>query len=307
MQLSTSGFNMNETITSPVAGDAMKPQPKQKKAPATHLFARLLRTPQGKLGCLIIGLVMLMVVFGPYLAPHDPTQMAPLSRYKGPSAAFWLGTDQYGRDILSRILVGARWTVLLAVLATAIGSTVGAFIGTLCAFLGGRFDEFVMRTIDAVMAIPSLLFALLIVILLGKGEFNAVMAIAIAFVPSMTRITRSVALSVRKQDFVNAAIARGESSLYVVSREMLPNVVAPAIVEMTIRVAFAVMLFATLSFLGLGAQPPASEWGLMAAEARKFMHLSAWMIVWPSMAVALVAVGFNLLGDGLRDALNPKT
>jgi len=184
---------------------------------------------------------------------------------------------------------------------------IGAFIGTLCAFLGGRFDEIVMRTIDAVMAIPSLLFALLIVNLMGKGEINAVLAIAIAFVPSMTRITRSVALAIRKQDFVSAAIARGESSLYVVLREMLPNVVAPVVVEMTIRVAFAVMLFATLSFLGLGAQPPASEWGLMAAEARKFMHLSPWMILWPSAAVAMVAIGFNLLGDGLRDALNPKT
>jgi len=116
-----------------------------------------------------------------------------------------------------------------------------------------------------------------------------------------------VALAIRKQDFVSAAIARGESSLYVVLREMLPNVVAPVVVEMTIRVAFAVMLFATLSFLGLGAQPPASEWGLMAAEARKFMHLSPWMILWPSAAVAMVAIGFNLLGDGLRDALNPKT
>ena len=277
------------------------------KLGSNHFFARLMRSPQGKLGMLIIGLVMVMVLFGPYLAPHSPDDMTPLSRYKGPSAANWLGTDQYGRDLLSRILYGARATVVLAFMATAVGSLIGAFIGTLCAFLGGRFDEIVMRTIDAVMAIPSLLFALLIVNLMGKGEINAVLAIAIAFVPSMTRITRSVALAIRKQDFVSAAIARGESSLYVVLREMLPNVVAPVVVEMTIRVAFAVMLFATLSFLGLGAQPPASEWGLMAAEARKFMHLSPWMILWPSAAVAMVAIGFNLLGDGLRDALNPKT
>ena len=164
-----------------------------------------------------------------------------------------------------------------------------------------------MRTIDAILSIPSLLFALLIVNLLGKSSFSAVMAIGIAFTPGMTRVTRSVALAVTKQDYVNAAIARGERGGYIVLREMLPNVVAPIVVEMTIRVAFAVMLFATLSFLGLGAQPPSSEWGLMVAEARRFMHLSFWMILWPSLAVALVAIGFNLLGDGLRDALNPRT
>jgi peptide/nickel transport system permease protein len=255
----------------------------------------------------LVGAVLLIVAFGAFIAPHGAEQMAPLLRYKGPSADFWLGTDQYGRDILSRLLHGARSTVLMACLATAIGTLAGAVIGTTSAYLGGRFDEIAMRTVDAIMSIPSLLFALLIVNLIGKSSFNAVLAIGIAFTPSMTRITRSVALSIRKQDFVNAAIARGESTAYTILREMLPNVVAPVIIEATIRVAFAVMLFATLSFLGLGAQPPAPEWGLMAAEARKFMHLSPWMIVWPSAAVALVAVGFNLLGDGLRDALNPRT
>lgn len=164
-----------------------------------------------------------------------------------------------------------------------------------------------MRTIDAVMSIPSLLFALLVVNLLGSSTVNALVAVAIAFAPGMARITRSVALSVRKQDYVNAAIARGESSGYIIRREMLPNVIAPIIVEMTIRVSFAVMLFATLSFLGLGAQPPAAEWGLMVSEARRYMHLSAGILIWPSAAIAIVAVGFNLLGDGLRDALNPRT
>ena len=164
-----------------------------------------------------------------------------------------------------------------------------------------------MRTVDAVMSIPSLLMALLIVTLLGKSSANALLAIAIAFTPGMARVTRSVALAVRKQEYVAAAIARGESAWYIVRREMLPNVIAPIVVEMTIRVAFAVMLFATLSFLGLGAQPPKPEWGLMVSESRRFMHLSPWMIVWPSLAIATVAIGFNLLGDGLRDALNPRT
>ncbi|MGO4174757.1 ABC transporter permease [Bosea sp. TAF32] len=272
-----------------------------------EILKRMLRSPQGALGLLIVGLILFVVIVGPWFAPYDPEKMAPLMRYKPPSAQFWLGTDQYGRDILSRLLHGARATVVLAVLATVLGTLVGAVIGTVSAFLGGRSDEAIMRTVDAIMSIPSLLLALLIVNLLGKSSLNALLAIALAFAPGMARVTRSVALSVRKQDYVNAAIARGESATFIVGREMLPNVVAPIIVEMTIRVAFAVMLFATLSFLGLGAQPPASEWGLMVAEARRFMHLSAWMILWPSLAIALVAIGFNLLGDGLRDALNPRT
>jgi peptide/nickel transport system permease protein len=272
-----------------------------------EILKRLMRTPQGIIGLVLVLLVLLIVAFGPYLAPNDPDHFAPLSRYKGPSAAFWLGTDQYGRDILSRLLVGARSTVITAIIATIIGTIAGALLGTTSAFLGGRADEAIMRTIDAVMSIPSLLFALLIVNLLGSNSINALLAVAIAFAPGMARITRSVALSVRKQDYINAAIARGESSSYVILREMLPNVIAPIIVEMTIRVSFAVMLFATLSFLGLGAQPPAAEWGLMVSEARRYMHQSAWMLIWPSLAIALVAIGFNLLGDGLRDALNPRT
>ena len=272
-----------------------------------ELLKRLLRTPQGAVGLVLVVLVFIVVLFGPWLAPRDPEAMSILVRYKGPSANFLLGTDQYGRDILSRLLIGARSTVMMAVFATLAGTLAGALIGTVSAFLGGRADEFIMRTIDAIMAIPNLLFALLIVNLLGSSSINALVAVAVAFAPGMARITRSVALAVRKQDYVSAAIARGESSRYIILREMLPNVVAPIVVETTIRVSFAVMLFATLSFLGLGAQPPATEWGLMVSEARQYMHLSAGILIWPSLAIAIVAIGFNLLGDGLRDALNPRT
>ena len=271
------------------------------------MIRRLLQTPQGFAGVVIVGLVVLVVLIGPLIAPHGAEGLAPLNRYKPPNAQFWLGTDQYGRDIFSRLLIGARSTVVMAVIATTFATLAGALIGTTSAFLGGRVDEAIMRTIDAVMAIPTLLMALLIVSTLGKSATNAVLAIAIAGTPGMARITRSAALAVRKQDYVSAALARGESAGFVVLREMLPNVVAPIIIEWTIRIAFAVMVFATLSFLGLGAQPPAPEWGLMVSEARKFMHLSVWMILWPSLSIAIVAIGFNLLGDGLRDALNPRT
>ena len=256
---------------------------------------------------ILVASMLVVVVIGPWVAPFDPETFAPLLRYKGPSAAHWLGTDQYGRDILSRLLVGARSTVLMAMLASLLGTLAGALLGTTSAYLGGRADEAIMRTIDAVMSIPSLLMALLIVTLLGKSSGNALLAIAIAFTPGMARVTRSVALTVRKQDYVAAAIARGESAWFIVRREMLPNVIAPIVVEMTIRVAFAVMLFATLSFLGLGAQPPAPEWGAMVSSGRQVLLDQWWVATIPGLAIFIVSLGFNLLGDGLRDVSDSRS
>ncbi len=271
-----------------------------------ELSRRLLRTPQGAIGAAILILIAAICVLGGALAPHDPEAMNVLGRFRGPGGGFLLGSDEFGRDTLSRLLIGARATVPLALAATLIGTLSGAVIGTLSAYLGGRWDEAIMRSIDAIMAIPGLLLALLVANTLGKGSWNAMLAIAVAFAPGMARVTRSVALTVRRQDYVSAAIARGERSSFIVLHEMLPNVLGPVVIETTIRVAFAVMLFATLSFLGLGAQPPASEWGLMVSEARRFLHQAPWMIVAPGAAIALTAIGFNLLGDGLRDALNPR-
>ena len=203
--------------------------------------------------------------------------------------------------------MGARSTVLLALLATVIGTVAGALIGIVSGYLGGVMDEMLMRLTDAVMAIPSLLFALMILAALGSSALNAVLAIGIAFAPGMARIARSVTLQVRSLDYVAAAKARGESLPWIVGAEILPNTIAPVIVEGTIRVAFAIMTLATLSFLGLGAQPPSPEWGLMIAEARDHLFRSPWPVAVPGAAIALVAIGFNLLGDGLRDVLNPKT
>jgi peptide/nickel transport system permease protein len=272
----------------------------------TDLPRRLLRTPQGVLGLVILFALAVVCVFGPAIAPADPEAMNVLGRFRPPGGQFLLGSDEFGRDTLSRLLVGARGTIPLAVAATLIGTLTGAVIGTLSAYLGGRWDEAIMRTNDAVLAIPGLLLALLVANALGKGSFNAMLAIAVAFAPGMARVTRSVALTVRRQDYVSAAIARGEGVSWIVLTEMMPNVAAPVVIETTIRVAFAVMLFATLSFLGLGAQSPASEWGLMVAQARAYLHQAPWMIVVPGIAIALSAIGFNLLGDGLRDALNPR-
>ena len=265
-----------------------------------------LRTPQGAIGAAIILAALLIAGFGPALAPYGAEAMNVRLRFAPPGALHWLGTDQFGRDIASRILVGAQTTLPLALAATALGSAAGVAIGTVSAFLGGWADEALMRVADAVMAVPHLLFTLLIVTVLGASGVNALLAVGIAFAPGMARVARSVALSVRRQDYVAAAIARGEGPLFVVAREMLPNVVGPIIVEATLRVAFAVMALATLSFLGLGAQPPAAEWGLMVAEARPYLFRAPWVMAAPGLAIALVAIAFNLFGDGLRDALNPR-
>ncbi|PKE30874.1 peptide ABC transporter permease [Rahnella sp. AA] len=271
------------------------------------VMKHLIRSPQGAVGLFILFLAALMVCGGAHVAPYDPESISILARYKAPSLDHWFGTDQLGRDIFSRVMVGARATIVLSLLATFISMVIGAVIGTASAYLGGKTDEAIMRTMDAVMSIPSLLFALLIVSTLGQSSFNAVLAITIAFVPGMVRIARSVSLAARQQDYISAAIARGEATHYIILREMLPNIVAPIIVEATIRVAFAIMLFATLSFLGLGAQPPEPEWGLMVSEARAYFFNAPWMMLIPGVAIALVAIGFNLLGDGLRDALNPRS
>jgi peptide/nickel transport system permease protein len=272
----------------------------------TDALHRLLRTPQGVLGLALLLVLLAACLFGGALAPYSPETMDFAGRFAAPGGSHWLGADQLGRDVLSRLLVGARSTIPLAVAATFSGAAAGACIGTLSAYLGRRWDEAITRTIDAVMAVPHLLLALILVSTLGKGSLNAALAIAISVAPGMARVTRSVALAVRQQDYVKAAIARGEGGGWIVLSEMLPNVAAPVVIEATIRVAFAVMLFATLSFLGLGAQPPASEWGLMVSEARRFMHQAPWIIVAPSLAIAVTAICFNLLGDGLRDALNPR-
>ena len=271
------------------------------------VIGRLVSQPQGVVGGTLLAVLAVAVAFGPVLAPYDPESFHPSSRLTDPGEAFWLGTDHFGRDILSRILWGARTTVLLSLLATATGAAAGSALGILSGYVGGWADELLMRLVDAMMAIPSLLFALLIITVLGPSGVNAVIAIGIAFAPGIARVARSVTLSVRTSDYVAAAVARGESAGWIMAREVLPNVIAPVIVEATIRVAFAIMLLATLSFLGLGSQPPAPEWGLMISEARGFMFRSAWTILWPGLAIATVAVTFNLLGDALRDALNPRT
>lgn len=247
-----------------------------------------------------------MVVFGRVIAPYDPQAFHAAHRLEMPSFRFLLGTDNFGRDIFSRVLYGALPTVSFGLLATIFGIGIGTLIGVVSGYVGGVIDDAIMRVMDGLMAIPHLLLALMIVTAVGSSEFHAALAIGIAFVPGMARITRSSALSVRTQDFIRAAVARGERGWYIVLRELLPNALAPTVIEGTIRVSFAIMMGASLSFLGLGAQAPSSEWGLMVAQGRSFMFDNPWSVIGPGLAIGIVSLGFNLLGDGLRDLLNPQ-
>jgi peptide/nickel transport system permease protein len=256
-------------------------------------------------GCLLTVLA-LACVFGPLSAPYNPQAFDTLARLQGPSIRHLLGTDQFGRDLLSRILDGAPATVGFGLGATFLGVAAGTAIGVTAGVAGGVVDTIVMRVVDGLLAVPDLLFTLLIVTVLGGGMQHALLAVAVAFTPGMARISRSSVLSVRTRDYVRAAIARGESGIYIVTREVLPNAVGPIVVEATIRISFAIMIGATLGFLGLGAQPPSTEWGLMVAEARQFMFRNPWCVAIPGLAIALAALGFNLAGDALRDRLDPR-
>ncbi len=264
------------------------------------------RAAAGMTGLGLLLLVMGAAIFGPFLAPYDPQAFHPAVRLQGPSAAHWLGTDQFGRDLLSRLLNGAPSTVFFGLGATLLGVGAGSMIGVIAGTAGGWVDSVIMRILDGLLAVPELLFTLLIVTFLGGGMGQAMLAVAIAFTPGMARIARSSVLSIRTREYVLAAVARGEPSHYIVLREVLPNAVGPIIVEATIRVAFAIMIGATLGFLGLGAQPPSTEWGLMVAEARQFMFRNAWTVAVPGVAIAMAAMGFNLFGDALRDSLDPR-
>ena len=267
---------------------------------------RAFKSAAGMTGLILLSMVMFAAIFGPFLAPYDPQIFHPASRLQGPSLAHWLGTDQFGRDLLSRLLNGAPSTVFFGLGATFLGVGVGTLIGVIAGTAGGLIDSIIMRVLDGLLAVPELLFTLLIVTFLGGGMGQAVLAVAVAFTPGMARIARSSVLSIRTREFVLAAMARGESAAYIILREVLPNALGPIIVESTIRVAFAIMIGATLGFLGLGAQPPSTEWGLMVAEARQFMFRNAWTVAVPGCAIAFAAMGFNLFGDALRDSLDPK-
>ncbi len=263
-------------------------------------------------GLVVFVLLVLTAILAPLLAPHDPTQqyrdalLVPPIWQDGGRAGFLLGTDAVGRDMLSRLIYGAQYSLFIGIVVVAIALTGGIFIGLLAGFYGGWVDTVIMRVMDVVLAFPSLLLALVLVAVLGPGLTNAMIAIAIVYQPHFARLTRAAVMGEKEREYVSAARVAGAGNLRLMFKTILPNCLAPLIVQATLSFSSAVLDSAALGFLGMGAQPPASEWGTMLAEAREFILRAWWVVTLPGLAILVSVLAINLMGDGLRDALDPK-
>lgn len=254
----------------------------------------------------ILFLIVLSAWFAPMLAAHSPTDMHNELRLQGSSAEFLLGTDQFGRDILSRILYGARVSLLVGLTSVVISVIFGTLFGLVAGYFGRTIDGVIMRVMDILFAFPEILLALAIIAALGPGMFNTILAIGIVNIPVFTRTVRGAVLSVKNLEYVESARAIGAGTGRILFREILPNVTAPLLVQGSIAISGAILTESALSFLGLGIQPPDPSWGGMIAEARRFMELTPGMIVWPSLAMVITILTFNMFGDALRDLLDPR-
>ncbi|HWE63897.1 MAG TPA: ABC transporter permease [Chloroflexota bacterium] len=270
----------------------------------------LVRRPLALCGAVIVLLFVLVAIFGPLLAPHDPTEIfyvPGVTPPSPPSAAFPFGLDATGHDVLSRVLAGARISLTVGVVAVGIATFFGTLLGLLSGYFAGWTDQLIMRLMDVLLAFPDILLAIVIITVLGTGLTNVMIAVGIAAIPAYTRTVRAAVLSVRHQDYVEAARALGAPSWRIILSHVLRNVLTPIIVLVTLSIGLAILTAAGLSFVGLGAQPPTPEWGDMLNDAQGYLQSAWWMAVFPGAAIMIVVVGLNLLGDGLRDLLDPTT
>jgi peptide/nickel transport system permease protein len=259
-------------------------------------------------GCLVLALFLLCALFAPWLAPHNPAQLNLSARLLPPSAAHWFGTDELGRDVLSRTIYGARVSLLVAVAVVGISLTLGSILGMLAGFYGGFTDTVVnIYLTNAFLSLPGILLAVAIVAFLGPSLANLILALALAGWVNYARLVRAQVLTVKQREYVQAARSMGASDLHLMLRHILPNILQPLLVQAAIGMAAAVLSEATLSFLGLGVQPPTATWGAMLNDARSHMFESPYLMFFPAIALALCVFSFNLIGDGLRDYLDPRT
>jgi peptide/nickel transport system permease protein len=269
-------------------------------------FLSLLRNPNSLTGIAIVTLFILLALLAPVLAPFDYQTMQTQQALTGPSGVHYLGTDQYGRDIFSRVLFGARATLSVAAGAVLLAIALGVPLGMLSGYFGGWVDALSMRVMDVLLSFPALLLALTVVAVLGQFTANVIIAIGLVYVPQFARIARAAVLDVRSLEFVEAGRALGAGHARIISLHVLPNSIAPLLVQATLALSLAVLYESALSFLGMGTQPPTPSWGHMLSEGRRFMELAPWIAIAPGFSIMLLVLGLNLVGDGLRDMLDPR-
>ena len=275
-------------------------------SPARRALRRLFKRKGAVVGMFVITAFVLLAVFAPLIAPYEPIATSWSLVRKAPSAQHWFGTDDLGRDILTRVIYGARASLTAGAISVGIALAIGVPFGLLAGYRGGFIDALISRITDAMLACPFLILAIALAAFLGPSLGNAMIAIGISATPIFIRLTRAQVISAKAEDYVEAARALGNPHLRIALRHIFPNIVAPLIVQATLAIAAAVIAEASLSFLGLGQQPPAPSWGSMLNTARNYVDQAPWLAIWPGLSIFLLVLSFNLLGDGLRDALDPR-
>ena len=272
-----------------------------------RILKAILGHMSGRIGGIIVLIYIVLAILGMLgLTPHDPLMQNRIDRLHAPNLTYWMGTDLFGRDVASRLMNGIGESFTVAFLSVAGASLNGTVLGLTAAWSGKRWDGVIMRTMDVLLAFPAILLALLIIAIVGPGTWTSVAAIAIVYTPIFTRVVRGPALSLKGRDFVDAARTFGSSRSYILTRHLLLNLVAPLTVQVTLALAWSLLTEAGLSFLGLGTQPPASSLGLMLSDSRNLMETAPWLLIFPGITIMISILGFNLLGDALRDILDPK-
>jgi peptide/nickel transport system permease protein len=279
------------------------PRPKRFRL---DLASRVLQRPRGAAGLGLTGLLVVGAILAPLLSPHDPLALAKGSELARPSTAFPFGTDELGRDLLSRVLHGGRVSLVVAFVSVLLASIVGVVVGLVAGYFGGRWDAVIMRLIDTVLAFPAIILAMAVVSLLSPSSFNAMVAIAVVSVPTFARLTRGAVLGEREREYVEAARAVGASDLYTIFRTILPNTLTPVLVQVTVSMGYAVLLEAGLSFLGLGTQPPQPSWGAMLFTASSYLNQAPWYGVFPGVFLTALVLGLNLISEALQEVLSRR-
>ena len=295
---------MGETIASPEL--ALQNVEASDESPAARAWRRLKRRKSAMFGLVVIVVLVLLALLAPWIAPYDPAQQSWGLVRKSPSLRNWFGTDESGRDLFSRVVFGARASLLAGVISISIALGLGVPVGLLAGYRGGFVDALISRITDAMLACPNLILAIALAAFLGPSLTNAMIAIGITATPVFVRLTRGQVLSVKTEDYVEAARSVGNPAWRIAVRHILPNIMPALLVQATLAIAAAIIAEASLSFLGLGQQPPAPSWGSMLNTAQRFLTNAPWMAIFPGVAIFLSVLSFNLLGDGLRDALDPR-